>query len=60
MGKTDYPSVTICRNASQPHLVHFSVGTGQGGYNVTPAFAEEMAAALVDAAAEARGGDRIG
>ncbi len=54
--RADEPQVHVCANESWRGLVTFGVGTGQPVYNITPDHAEELAAELVAAAAEARAG----
>lgn len=50
----DAPQFIVCPNASRPGLVHFSIGTGRDGYNVTPEVAESLADDLLAAAHAAR------
>ncbi len=48
--QADNPHVTFCQNASHPHLVHISIGTGMDSYSITPERAEELAGELIAAA----------
>lgn len=50
----DAPQFNVAANASWPRRVHFSIGTGRDGYNITPERAEELARQLIDAAHAAR------
>jgi len=51
----DMPQFNVAANASWPGRVHFSIGTGRDGYNITPERSEELAQELIDAARAARG-----
>lgn len=55
--RADEPQVHVCANESWRGLVTVAIGT-QASYNITPERAEELAAELVAAAAEARAGVR--
>jgi hypothetical protein len=54
----DRPEFTVCRNASRPHLVHISIGTGQLGYDISPELAVYLGYELL-AAAHDIGGDDV-
>jgi len=55
--RPDAPQFHVHPNEAWSGLVAFGVGT-QASYNITPERAEELAAELVAAAAEARAGVR--
>lgn len=51
----DEPQFNVAANVSWPGRVHFSIGTGRDGYNISPERAEELARQLLAAAAAASG-----
>jgi hypothetical protein len=54
MRSADEPQVHVAPNASRPGLVVIAIGSGTDSYSITPEFAIELAAHLIDGATTAR------